>query len=327
MMRRREFITLFGGAAAAALPLAARGQQAAPPLIGFLSSASPDGFAHLVKAFRDGLQGAGFIEGQNVAIEFRWAEGQYDRLPALCAELLRHPVVAIVASGGNASALAAKAATTTIPIVFTGVSAPVEAGLVASMSRPAGNITGFSQFNSALNAKRLELLRELLPGVPEIGLLMNPVNPVPDAENVFTAARALRQHLIVAEASNEREIDIAFASLVERKVGAILVASDPFFNSRRAQIVGLAAINATPVVYPVSEYALAGGLMSYAASITEGYREAGVYVSRILKGADPGNLPVQQSSKFELVINLKTARSLGLTVPPTLLARADEVIE
>src|SRR5262245_25344848 len=258
-MRRREFITLLGGAAATAWPLATRAQQGPLPLIGFLSSASPDGFAHLVKAFRDGLQGAGFIEGQNVVMEFRWAEGQYSRLPALCAELLRHPVVVIVASGGNASALAAKAATKTIPIVFTGVSAPVEAGLVASMSRPAGNITGFSQFNSALNAKRLELLRELLPGVAEIGLLMNPVNPVPDADNVFGAARALGQHLVVAEASSEPQIDVGFASLVERKVGAILIASDPFFNSRRAQIVALAAVHSIPAVYPVSEYALAGG--------------------------------------------------------------------
>jgi putative ABC transport system substrate-binding protein len=325
MIRRREFMTLLGSAAA--WPLAARAQQPQMPVIGFLSSASPDGFAHLVKAFREGLQGSGFVEGQNIAIEFRWADGQYDRLPALCADLLRLPIAVIVASGGNASALAAKAATKTIPIVFTGVSAPVEAGLVASMSRPAGNITGFSQFNSALNAKRLELLRELLPGVPEIGLLMNPVNPVPDAENVFGAARALGQHLVVAEASSERQIDGGFASLVERKIGAILVASDPFFSSRRAQIVALAAVHSIPAVYPVSEYAIAGGLMSYAASITEGYREAGVYVSRILKGADAGNLPVQQSSKFELVINLRTAKALGIEIPANLLARADEVIE
>ena len=237
-MRRREFITLLGGAAS--WPIAAYAQQQGMPVVGFLSSASPNGFAHLVKGFREGLNEAGFIEGQTVAIEFRWAEGQYDKLPALCADLLRQRVAVIVASGGNAPALAAKAATTTIPIVFTGVSSPVEAGLVASMSRPAGNVTGFSQFNSALNAKRLELLRELMPGIGMVGLLTNPVNPVPDADGVLAAAEVLSQPLVVAQASTSQEIETAFESLLRRKAAAILVASDPFFNSRRAQIIALA---------------------------------------------------------------------------------------
>jgi putative ABC transport system substrate-binding protein len=324
-VRRREFITLLGGAAS--WPIAAYAQQQGMPVVGFLSSASPNGFAHLVKGFREGLNEAGFIEGQTVAIEFRWAEGQYDKLPALCADLLRQRVAVIVASGGNAPALAAKAATTTIPIVFTGVSSPVEAGLVASMSRPAGNVTGFSQFNSALNAKRLELLRELMPGIGMVGLLTNPVNPVPDADGVLAAADVLSQPLVVAQASTSQEIETAFESLLRRKAAAILVASDPFFNSRRAQIMALAEAHKVPVVHSVIEYAREGGLMSYGASIVEGYRRAGQYVARILKGAEPASLPVQQSAKFELVINLQTAKALGLEVPPTLLARADEIIE
>ena len=325
-MKRREFITVLGGAAAS-WPFAARAQQTKLPVVGFLSSASPNGFAHLVKGFREGLNEAGFIEGQTVTIEFRWAEGQYDKLPALCADLLRQGVSVIVASGGNAPALAAKGATKTIPIVFTGVSSPVEAGLVASMSRPAGNVTGFSQFNSALNAKRLELLRELMPGIGMVGLLTNPLNPVPDADSILAAAEVLSQPLVFAQATTSQEIETAFESLLRRKAAAILVASDPFFNSRRAQIIALAKAHKVPVVHSVIEYAREGGLMSYGASIVEGYRRAGQYVARILKGAEPANLPVQQSEKFELVLNLQTARTLGLEVPPTLLARADEVIE
>jgi putative ABC transport system substrate-binding protein len=325
-VRRREFITLLGGAAT--WPLAARAQQPAMPVIGFFHPASPDAVAHRVRAFRRGLKDTGYVEGENVAIEYRWAEGQYDRLQALAADLVRRQVAVIVAAGG--SGFAARAATTTIPIVFVSGEDPVGLGLVASLARPGGNLTGINFLAGELQAKRLELLRELVPGVVRVAVLVNPTNPT-NAEgtvrDVEAAARALGLQIQVLNVSTSGEIDAAFATLVRERPDALFVGSDAFFNNRRVQLVHLASRHAVPATYAGRDFAVAGGLISYGADITDAYREVGVYAGRILKGAKPADLPVVQSSKFELVINHQTARMLGLTVPATLLARADEVIE
>ncbi len=325
-MRRREFVTLLGGAVAT-WPLAARAQQPALPVIGFLNAASSDGYAHYVAGFRQGLAEAGYIESQNVAIEYRWAEGQYERLPALAADLVHRQVAVIVAN--TPAAMVASAVTTTIPIVFSSAIDPVKAGLVASLNRPGGNITGVANFDDVLGAKRLELLRELVPKAEMIGLLINPNNPNAEtiASRLQEAARTLGQQIRILNASTEGEVDAAFATLGELRIGAILVASDPFFVSRRDQIVALAARQALPAIYQFREFPVGGGLMSYGASLADAYRQLGVYTGKILKGAKPAELPFQQVVKVEMIIKLKTAKALGLTVPLSLLGRADEVIE
>ena len=310
--------------------VAARGaaQQPAMPVIGFLNSASPDGYAVPVGAFRQGLKDIGYVEGQNVAIEYRWAEGQYDRLPALAADLVRRQVTAIAATSTPA-ALTAKAATTTIPIVFTTASDPMRLGLVASLSRPGGNVTGATQLNVEVGPKRLELVRELLPAATIIALLVNPTNPVAEtlARDLQAAARTIGLQLHILNASTERDIDDAFANLAKLRAGALVVGSDVFFNTRSEQLGALTVRHGVPTIYQYREFAAAGGLMSYGGSITDSYRRAGGYTGRILKGEKPADLPVQQSTKVELIINLKTAKALGLTFPITLLGRADEVIE
>jgi ABC-type uncharacterized transport system substrate-binding protein len=328
-MRRREFITLLGSTAVA-WPLAARAQQAGMPVIGFLSSSLPEPYAPMVSAFRQGLNEVGYVEGQNVAIEFRWAENELSRLPILAAELIHRQVAAVVTSGGYAPTHAAKGATAAIPIVFVGAGDPVAAGLVASINRPAGNITGVNFFTRELGAKRLEVLREIVPKAKRIALLFDPASSIGIEANlgdVETAIRAGGQQPVVARASTIADIETAFAMFVSERADALLVISSPLFTSRRDQVVALAARYAIPASYSLREFPVAGGLISYGASITDAYRQAGAYVGRILKGAKPTDLPVMQPTKFELVINLKTAKALGLDVPPTLIARADEVIE
>jgi putative tryptophan/tyrosine transport system substrate-binding protein len=327
-VKRREFITLLGGAAAA-WPRAAHAQQAAMPVIGFLGSRSPAESTYVVAAFRRGLSEAGFIEGQNCVVAFRWANGRYDQLPALATELVSLSVAVLFTAGGSPPALAAKAATSTIPIVFSAANDPVRLGLVAGLNRPGGNVTGMGAFNLALAGKRLELLKELVPGAAVVGYLVNPASPIGETESAdaMAAARALGIELHVLNASAEQDLDAAFGSLMRLRVGALVVAGEPYFDSQRDRLVALSARHAVPVSYAWREYVLAGGLMSYGTSLTDSYRQAGIYVGRILKGEKPADLPVIQPTKFELVINLKTAKALSLEVPPTLLARADEVIE
>jgi putative tryptophan/tyrosine transport system substrate-binding protein len=325
-MRRREFITLLGGAAAT-WPLAAGAQQPTMPVIGFLNPTSSDAFAGRLGGFRQGLKDTGYVEGENVAIEYRWADNQTDRLPALAAELVRRRVAVIV--GNTPSAFAAKAATTTIPIVFIVAEDPVRLGLVASLARPGGNLTGVNFFTGELVAKRLELLRELVPRAARVAVLVNPAGP--DAEttlkDVEPAARAIGLQIPVLNASTSREISSAFATLVRERPDALFVGGDPFFSSRRVQLVHLATLHKVPAIFSNRAYVEAGGLMSYGSNIVDAWRQLGTYAGRILKGAKPADLPVVQASKFELVINVESARMVGLTVPDKLLAAADEVIE
>jgi len=325
-MIRREFITLLGGTAAA-WPFAARAQQPTMPVVGFLRSATLADVPHWVAAFRQGLKEAGFVEGQNVAIEFRSADNQLDRLPALVADLIRQPVAIIV--GNTDAALAAKAATTTVPIVFASGSDPVRDGLVASLNRPGGNVTGLVYFAAVLGAKRLELLRQLVPRATTIAVLVNPNTPLTEAErkDVQAAAQAIGQQLIIFDISSDRDIETAFAAFVQRGAGALLVGTGGFLNSNRERIAAVANRHALPASYSQREGVVAGGLMSYGPSISDAYRQAGIYSGRILNGEKPADLPVIRSTKFELVLNLKTAKALGLTIPPSLLVAADEVIE
>jgi putative ABC transport system substrate-binding protein len=325
-MRRREFITLLGGAAG--WPLAARAQEPKVPVVGFLNSGTPAGLAQLTAAFRQGLNEAGYVEGRNVAIEYRWAEGQYDRLPALVGDLVSRQVT-VMAATTTPAALAAKRATSSIPIVFAMGADPIAIGMVDSLSRPSGNVTGINNYMSDLGAKRLELVRELLPGAAVIGMLVNP--NFPDAESqakdMKEAARKFGQQVDVVNANSESDFNPAFATLVQQRARALVVTIDTFFLSRREQLVALAARHKIPAIYFAPEFVSAGGLMSYASNIADGYRQAGIYVGRILKGAKPGDLPVVQPTKFDLIINLKTAKALGLDIPQSVLARAEEVIE
>jgi putative ABC transport system substrate-binding protein len=325
-MKRREFITLVVGAAAQ-WSRAARADVL--PIIGFVSSRSSADSTYAVAAFRKGLTESGYTEGQNVTIEFRWAEGKYDRLPALVSDLIAHGINVLVAVGGEPSAFAAKAATSTVPIVFTTGGDPVKAGLVASLNRPGGNATGISLLTTAPETKRLGLLHEIVPKAALIGVLINP--NYAEAENqtreVQSAAHSIGQGIRISKAGTDGELELAFAAFIEQRVEALLVCSDPFFDTRRDRIIAFAAQSRIPAIYQFREYAVAGGLMSYGISLTEGYRQVGIYAGQILRGTKPAELPIQQSIKFEFVINAKTAKALGLEVPPTVLARADEVIE
>jgi ABC-type uncharacterized transport system substrate-binding protein len=327
-MKRRQFITLLGGAVAT-WPLAARAQQPAMPVVGFLNSESPALFAYLVRAFRQGLSESGWVEGQNASIEYRWAEGQYDRLPGLAADLVRRPVT-VIAANSPAPVMAAKAATTTIPIVFATGYDPVGSGYVASLARPGGNLTGVTSLTAEVGPKRVELLRELVPTATSIALLVNPAAG-PLRETISTdlqaAARKLGLQFHVMHASAVREFDTVFATLAQLRTGGLVIGSDPFFNSQSEQLATLAIRHSLPAIYQYREFAVAGGLMSYGGSLTEMYRQVGIYAGRILKGERPADLPVVQATKVELIVNLKTAKALGLDVPRTLLARADEVIE
>ena len=325
-MRRREFITLIGGAAAS--PIVSHAQQPALPVIGFLHSGSPKPNVNLVTAFRNGLNEAGYSDDKNVTIEFLWAEGRYDRLAELAADLVRRQVKVII-GGGPPAAVTTKAATTTIPVVFVSGDDPVKSGLVASLGRPGGNVTGVTIFTGQLAAKQLGLLRELVPKGALVAMLVNPSNPVTEAviADVRVAATLTGHQIQIVKASNEVEIDNAFATITEFHADSMIVGSDPYFYARNNQIVALAARHAVPAIYEFREFAANGGLMSYGASLTDGYRQAGVYAGKILKGAKPADLPVLQPTKFELVINLKTVKALGLTLSPGLLSIADEVIE
>jgi putative tryptophan/tyrosine transport system substrate-binding protein len=328
-MGRREFVALLGGAAVA-WPLAARAQQAAMPVIGFLGAGAFDNYVLYLAAFRKGLAEIGFVEGQNVAIEYRWAEGQYERMTQLAADLVRRKVAVIAVPGSPPGARAAKAATSTIPIVFSVGDDPVRSGLVASISRPGGNATGINFFTGEVVAKRLALLHELLPGAARVAAFINPADASRAEalrEEVEVAARTVGMQLQILNPSTNREIDAAFSALVRERTDALFVGPDAFYNSRRVQLANMAARHVIPTAFAVREYVDAGGLMSYGTSLTDMYREVGAYCGRILKGAKPSDLPVLQSTKFELVINAQTARMLGITVPPSLLARADEVIE
>jgi putative ABC transport system substrate-binding protein len=326
-MRRREFITLLGGAAA--WPLAARAQQPGSPVVGFLGSESPDLYADRLRGFRQGLSETGYAEGRNVAVEYRWAEGRNDRLPALAADLVRRNVNVIATGGGFSAALAAKAASTTIPIVFQVGSDPVQLALVASLNRPGGNLTGVNSLNAELGPKQLELLHEIVPTATYIALLSNPTNPGnPNAlRNLEAAARTLGLQLHVLHASSERDFDTVFAALSQLRAGGLMIGADPFLQSRTEQLASLALQNALPAIAQLREFVAAGGAISYGGSIREQLRLVGVYAGRILKGEKPADLPVQQSTKVELIINLKTAKALGLTVPLALQASADELIE
>jgi putative tryptophan/tyrosine transport system substrate-binding protein len=328
-MRRREFITLLGGGATA-WPLVARGQQPPPmPVIGFMSSASAAPWAHLVAAFRDGLKAIGFVEGQNIAIDFRWADGQYDRLPTIAAELVRREVAVIVATGGANAVLPAMAATTTIPILFNTGGDPIKLGLVSSLNRPGGNATGVYFFIATMEAKRLGLLRDMVPTAALIGVLLNPnnANAETQSKDVQEAARAIGQKVQIVHAGSEAALGTAFTTLAQVRAEGLLVGADPFFNSRRNLLVLLAARHGIPAMYEQREFVQAGGLMSYGTSLSDAYRQIGIYTGRILKGERPADLPVVQATKFELVINLNAAKALALEVPASLLARADEVIE
>ena len=324
-MRRRDFFYVLGGTAA--WPLAARAQQPALPVIGFLHTLSPENVSNPMAGFHQGLKEAGYSESQNVAIEYRWAEGHYDRLPALAADLVRRQVAVIAATGGEPSPQVVKAATRTIPIVFMANGDPVASGLVASLNRPGGNMTGVTIFGMMAVGKRLELLRQVTPKAGVIAYLMNPNNPNREIDNVQTAAHLLGQQILVLNAASDRDFDTAFATIAQQQVTALLVASDPLFFDRRDQLVALAARQAIPAIYYLRAFCTAGGLLSYGNNLTDMYRQVGIYTGRILKGEKPADLPVMQATKFEFVINLKTARMLGLTVPATLLATADEVIE